>query len=134
MSLNAAAILEGRPIAALRISFADQRDRHRVVSHHSLTTLSKVALQPVHVAVPTIEDEERRTAVWDRLREAKLEERHQLVEVNGAPALDLLAERGIEIESMGRKPADDPEFFLAAGAAGILAGRLAVKDRGWRNR
>jgi hypothetical protein len=32
---------------------------------------------------------------------------------------------------MGRTPADDPEFFLAAGAAGVLAGRMAVRDRAW---
>ena len=27
---------------------------------------------------------------------------------------------------MGRSPDDDPAFFLAAGAAGVLAGRMAV--------
>jgi hypothetical protein len=132
MSLNAAAILEARAVAALRISFADARERHRVVSHHSLTALSKVALQPVHVAVPVMEHEERRAAVWDRLRQAGLEERHQLVEVNGAPALELLEQAGVEVRSMGRGPKDDPEFFLAAGAAGVLAGRMAAGDRAWR--
>jgi uncharacterized protein DUF3866 len=132
MSLNAAAILDGRPVAALRISFADGRERHRVVSHHSITALSKVVLQPVHVAVPAIEDDARRTAVWNRLRAAGLEERHQLVEVNGAPALEALAEAGVEVRSMGRGVNDDPEFFLAAGAAGILAGRMEARDRSWK--
>ena len=131
MSLNAAAILGGRPVAALRISFADPRARHRVVSHHVLTALARVAMAPVHVAVPVVADEGRRDAVWAALRQAKLEERHQLVEVTGQPALDLLAEHGIEAESMGRKVADDPEFFLAAGAAGVLAGRMAAADKGW---
>jgi len=132
MSLNAAAILGGRPVAALRMSFADSRERHREVSHHAITALSRVAVQPVHIAVPAIDEETRREAVWRRLREAKLEERHQLVEVTGQPALDLLAERGLEVESMGRTAADDPEFFLAAGAAGVLAGRMAAGDRAWR--
>jgi hypothetical protein len=132
MSLNAAAILEGRPIAALRVSFADARKRHRGVSHHSITALSRVALRPVHVAVPALDDEGRRTTVWDALRGAGLNRSHQLVEVTGQPALDLLAERGIPMESMGRSVADDPEFFLAAGAAGVLAGRLAAGDRAWR--
>lgn len=134
MSLNAAAILGGRPVAALRISFADARERHREVSHHSITTLSKVALVPVHVAVPAIEDEQRRRAIWDSLRRAKLEERHQLVEVTGQPALDLLVEQGVDIESMGRRPQEDPEFFLAAGAAGVLAGRMAAGDSAWREK
>jgi len=33
---------------------------------------------------------------------------------------------------MGRGVADDPEFFLAAGAAGVLAGRMAAGNRAWR--
>ena len=132
MSLNAAAILEGRPIAALRVSFADPRERHRGVSHHSITALSRVALRPVHVAVPTLADEGHRAEVWDALRRAGLDRSHQLVEATGQPALDLLAERGIVPESMGRSVADDPVFFRAAGAAGILAGRMAASDRAWR--
>jgi len=131
-SLNAAGVMRGRPIAALRISFADPRRRHRGVSHHSLTALSRVALAPAHVAVPAIEDDARRDAVWSALRHARLEERHHLVEVTGAPALDLLQDRGIEPESMGRGVADDPIFFLAAGAAGVLAGRMAAGGRAWR--
>ena len=34
-AINAAAVLKGQPVAALRVSEADQRDRHRGVSHHS---------------------------------------------------------------------------------------------------
>lgn len=132
MTLNAIAILGGRPVAALRVSFADPRDRHRGLSHHSITALSRVALVPVHVPVPALDDEGRRTRIWDSLREAGLEGRHQLVEVTGQPALDLLGERGIEPDSMGRKPSEDPEFFLAAGAAGVLAGRMAPGDNAWR--
>ena len=132
MALNAAAILGGRPVAALRLSFADPRDRHRGVSHHALTALSRVVLVPSHVAVPTVSDERRRSTVWDALKKARLEERHQLVEATGQPALDLLRERGIDVESMGRVVEEDPEFFLAGGAAGVLAGRIA-KGR-WRPR
>ncbi|MGH2573350.1 MAG: DUF3866 family protein [Actinomycetota bacterium] len=131
MALNAAAIIDGRPIAALRISFADPQAHHRVLSRHSITALGRVALVPVHVAVPALEEGPRREAMWNALRSANLEERHQLVEANGRPALDLLAELGIEPESMGRSVADDPEFFLAAGAAGVLAGRMSARDRAW---
>lgn len=134
MALNAVAILNGRPVAALRVSFADPRERHRGLSHHSITALSRVALVPVHVAVPALEDEVRRKVIWDSLRLAGLEGRHQLIETTGVPALDLLAEHDLEIDSMGRTPSDDPEFFLAAGAAGVLAGRMAVKDQAWRLR
>jgi hypothetical protein len=133
MSLNAATILGGRAIAALRISFADPRERHRGVSHHSITALARVALTPVHVAVPSLQEEARREEIWKALTDAGLAERHQLVEATGQPALDLLAERGIDAESMGRTIGEDPEFFLAAGAAGVLAGRMAEGDAAWNS-
>ncbi len=132
MSLNASAILHGRPVAALRVSFADPRPEHRGVSHHSITALSRVAMAGVHVAVPALEDATQREAVWTALRGAGLEDRHQLVEANGTPALEVLEGRGIRAESMGRTPADDPAFFLAAGAAGVLAARMSAGDRLWR--
>jgi hypothetical protein len=134
MSMNATAILGGRPVAALRVSFADPRERHRGVSHHSLTALGRVAQVPVHVAVPSLPDEARRATVWRALRAAGIEDRHQVVEVVGQPALDLLAERGVVPASMGRTIAEDPDFWLAAGAAGILAARMAARDRGWAER
>ena len=130
-SLNAAHTLGGRPVAALRVSFADERERHRGVSHHSLTILSEVCLVPATVAVPALE-EPQRTAVWDALREARLEERHQLVEAAGETALDALDDAGVAVESMGRTPAEDPAFFLAGGAAGIVAGRMAAGNRRWQ--
>jgi len=130
-SMNAAHTLGGRPVAALRIGFADPRERHRGVSHHSLTILSEVCLVPATVAVPVL-DEPHRSLVWDALRAARLEERHQLVEASGDVALDFLHDRGVEVESMGRRPSDDPAFFLAGGAAGVLAGRMAAGSRAWK--
>lgn len=131
MALQAAAILEGRPVAAVRINFADPSYRHHGLSPHSLTVLTRVASPGAHVAIPALEGE-RRELVWAAIRDAALEERHQVVEVTGRPALDLLAERGVEAETMGRKLQDEPEFFLAAGAAGVLAGRMAAGSARWK--
>jgi hypothetical protein len=72
-----------------------------------------------------------RNAVWDALRAAALEKRHQLVEADGRPALAELERAGVRSESMGRTAVDDPPFFLAAGAAGVLAGRMAAGARTW---
>jgi hypothetical protein len=131
-ALNAVEALGGRPVAALRISFTDERERHRVVSHHSLTILERVATVRVNVAVPALDDDAQRKSVWDALRARRLEDRHQLVEVDGRPAIHVLDEAGIEVTSMGRSVADDPAFFLAAGAAGVLAGRMAARSRRYR--
>lgn len=130
-ALNAADTLGGRPVAALRVSFVDARERHRGLSHHSLTILDRVCTASVHVAVPVLEREAERRAVWDALRGRGLEDRHRLVEADGRPALDELSRRELDVESMGRSPTDDPAFFLAAGAAGVLAGRMATRSRDW---
>ena len=131
-ALIAAEALEGVPVAALRVSFAEARPRHGVVSHHSLTILEKVCTVGANVAVPVLDDARERDAVWEALRARKLEERHQLIEVDGRPALAKLDELDFDLESMGRTAKDDPAFFLAAGAAGVLAGRLAASSRRWR--
>ena len=131
-ALNAVDALRGRPVAALRISFRDERERHRGVSHHSLTILDRIATARADVAVPALDDEAQRTAVWDALRARGLEDRHQLVEVDGRPALEALREAAVEVTSMGRSAGDDPAFFLAAGAAGVLAGRMAARSRSYR--
>jgi len=130
-AMNAAAALGGRPLPALRVSFADERARHRGLSHHSVTILRDVCMVETNVAVPTLPSEQR-AAVWDALRAAKLEQRHHLVEVDGRPGIDGLATAGVSVRTMGRGPDDDPAFFLAAGAAGVLAGRMAVGGRRWR--
>ncbi len=131
-AMMAARTLKGRPVAALRISFADQRERHRGVSHHSVTILRDVCAVDVNVAVPSL-GEPQRQVVWDALREARLEERHQLVEADGRPALAELERRDVTVRSMNRSAADDPAFFLAAGAAGVLAGRMAASSRRYRD-
>jgi hypothetical protein len=125
--VNAAHCLGGRPVAALRISFADLRPRHRGVSHHTRTALGTVALASAEVAVPTLEGSARQ-AVWTALHESGIAARHRLHEIDGEPALRLLAELDMELCTMGRGVAEDREFFLAAGSAGVLAGRIAKGD------
>ena len=61
-AVNAAGVLRGRPVAALRVSAADARERHRGVSHHSLTALGRVALVPADVVVPLLPGPVRRAA------------------------------------------------------------------------
>lgn len=130
-ALNAVEALGGRAVAALRVSFADPRERHRGLSHHSLTILERVATCRANVVVPVLDGAER-DAVWDALRARRLEDRHQLIEADGRPAMEAMERAGVEVESMGRAPADDPAFFLSAGAAGVVAARMAAGAAAWR--
>jgi hypothetical protein len=124
-AVNAAGALGGRPVACLRLSGADRRERHRGVSHHSLTALGRLALARCAVAVPALADPELAELVGRQLDEAGVAGRHQLVPVAAPDAGKLLAAWGLEVTSMGRGPEEDPLFFAAAAAAGTLAGRLA---------
>ena len=63
--------------------------------------------------------------MWSALRALEPRAPLAFVEADGGAALSLLEDHGVRIESMGRGPEDDPAFFLAAGAAGDVAGRLA---------
>jgi len=121
--INAVSILGGQPIAIPRISFADPRDRHRGVSHHTLTALGKVALREAIVALPEMPVLEY-SLVREQLAGEGIFSRHKVVTVDGNPALRFLSQHGISLHSMGRTPVDDPVFFLTAGAAGQVAAQL----------
>ncbi|MGH2739360.1 MAG: DUF3866 family protein [Actinomycetota bacterium] len=132
VALNAVSSLKGRPIASLRLNFADPAYRHHGLSPHSLTVLRDVVLAPVAVAMPVLPDDRRRE-VFAALRDARIEDRHHVVEVSGEPALELLRDRGVEAESMGRRLEEEPALFLAAGAAGVLGARMAAGTARWKH-
>jgi hypothetical protein len=124
--INAVNILGGRAVAIPRLSFADPRERHRGVSHHTLTALGRVALTPATVVLPVLPADQTQL-IDSQLRLAEIGRRHTLETADGQPALDYLAAAGISVRSMGRGPADDPAFFLAAGAAGCRAAEMAAE-------
>ncbi|CAA9212428.1 MAG: FIG00517240: hypothetical protein [uncultured Acidimicrobiales bacterium] len=97
--VDAAAVLGGRGVVAVRYSDADARARHRGVSHHTSTALELCHSAPV---VPSPDG----------------------VEVPDVGAL--LRSRGLKVTTMGRGPEHDPAFFQWAGAAGVVAARLSL--------
>jgi Protein of unknown function (DUF3866) len=121
-ALDAAGALGGWPVAALRISFADERPRHRGLSHHSTTALTIGARAPCTVVIPFLE-EVQREEVLAALSSSGVAGRHAIVEAEGGPGLDFLERRGVVASSMGRGVTDTPELFLAAAAAGRVAAR-----------
>jgi Protein of unknown function (DUF3866) len=101
---NAAAALGGAPIVAVRLSEADERDRHRGPSHHTraiaeLTRGATTFAWPTGLEAPD----------WLPAHE----------EVDVAEWRDACV--GLPLSYMGRGPDEDPWFFAAAFAAGKLA-------------
>ncbi|HLF39946.1 MAG TPA: DUF3866 family protein, partial [Acidimicrobiia bacterium] len=118
--LDAASALGGVPIAALRASFADPRERHRGLSHHSATTLRLACRSRVSIALPLVGGPEEARLRAD-LAAAGLDARHEIVEVEPPDVLELFARHDLAVASMGRPAAADPVLFACAAAAGALA-------------
>jgi hypothetical protein len=91
-----------------------------------LVALGRAALARAAVIVPRMADD-RTQQVRERLEAADIPTRHDVVVESGEAGLAELAERGVDVKSMGRSVADDPEFFLAAAAAGEYAAGLVER-------
>lgn len=104
---NTARALDGLPVLAARVSDADPRDRHHGVSHHTAAVVELAFGWPV-VAWPR---------GWD-----PPEGIDALAEVDTAGWREACA--GLPLSHMGRGPEEDPRFFEAAYAAGVLARTL----------
>ena len=120
-AINAAAALGGRPVASLRLSDADLRERHQGISHHSLTAYGQVALAPADVAVPVLPD-----PLGSRIaaEAAPLAARHRLVPVPVDGLEEALRTCPVTLSTMGRALDADLAYFLAAAAAGRHAAGL----------
>ena len=122
-AVNAAAVLDGRPVASLRVSFADPRERHQGVSHHSLTAYGQVALAGADVVVPALQEPQAARVASDV---APLAARHRLITVPVNGLEEALRASPVALSTMGRSLDEDLEYFLAAAAAGAHAARLCV--------
>jgi hypothetical protein len=121
-AVNAVAVLGGRPVASLRISDADPRERHRGISHHSLTSYGRVALARADVVLPDLAGD---FGTQITAAAAPLAARHNLVRVSVAGLADVLRACPVPLSTMGRGLDQDPAYFLAAAAAGRHAAVLA---------
>jgi hypothetical protein len=101
-------------LLSARMSGADPRERHRPVSHHTLTVLTML-LAPVVIPVPSGNRDV--SEVLDRVSGARHELRELPVDLAGYEASRLPS------RTMGRTIAEDPLFFAAALAAGAALRR-----------
>lgn len=104
-ALDAAAWLGGRPVACVRASSGDARERHQGLSHHTVTALDATR-SSVDVPVPG------ELAPVDGL------DRHRWITVDPGPIEQHLADRNLSVTTMGRGPDQDRLFFRATASAG----------------
>jgi len=127
-AVNAVSILGGRPVAALRVSGVDPRERHRGISHHSLTAYGRVALRRADVPLPDLASLDTELAALVAADVELLRGRHDIVDVDVTGLADAVAAAPVGARSMGRGPADDPAYFLTCAAAGRHAAALLASS------
>jgi hypothetical protein len=110
-SAHAALALGCPTVLVARMSSGDPRERHRGISHHTITVL-ELLLARVIVALPAGAE-----------RELPDDYRHEIRRVHvDLPGYEA---SGLPARTMGRGLREDPEFFAAALAAGGALGELA---------
>lgn len=124
-AINAAAVLGGRPVAALRVSQADPRERHCGISHHSMTAYGRVALRGADV-VTLAGPQEPWPLVRRQAGELCAPGLHRLVELPADGLREALETVPVRLSTMGRGLAEDPAAFLASAAAGAHAAGLTA--------
>ncbi len=126
--LNAVDSLGGTPLAIPRISFADSRDRHKGISHHTITVLSRVCR--AKAMVPLADMEENQLAyVLEQLRKARLFERYDFTLENADDSLAIMKSSGQKLTTMGRTIDEDKEFYLNLGAGALTAIKLIQGEK-----
>ncbi len=124
-ALHAAHVLGGRPVAGLRVSEGDRRDRHRGISHHSTTAYGRALLAPAVVPVPALPGE-----IGDLVRAQAAQlaagsaARLELVTVAVDGLRAALETCPVPLSTMGRGLEADAAAFLSAAAAGRYAASL----------
>ncbi|HOX28833.1 MAG TPA: DUF3866 family protein, partial [bacterium] len=123
--VNATAALKGTPIVIPRLGFADKRERHKGISHHTINALALAALAKAIVALPKLEFEEQEF-IDRQLINSKISEKHEIVYEQGEIGIEGIDEYGIKVKTMGRGPEEEPAFFLACGAAAVKAVNIRI--------
>ncbi|MGO4888307.1 DUF3866 family protein [Anaerobacillus sp. MEB173] len=111
--------LSGTPVWIPRLSFSDGRERHKGISHHTLTPLEKFTFVKSVVPLPTLK-KDWLTKLQKQVE--PLQEKGHQIEFEKQNDLETYIELTIKnypfpLKTMGREYKDDPSFFLGVAAA-----------------
>ncbi|WP_282935714.1 DUF3866 family protein [Paenibacillus sp. RC67] len=127
--LNAVGALQGMPIALPRISFADARERHRGISHHTLTVLSDLTQIRAFVPLPIL-DGEQSERIRNQVLESQIAYKHSLiwqVPLTKKQWQCAVESYRLPIASMGRGLLEDPAFWSAVGVSANFAWHYSTR-------
>ncbi len=107
--------LNGTPFIVPRISFKDSRERHRGISHQTLTVLTKICNTNGKLIIPKLSDD-KDELISKQLLDNKLFDRYEIIREIGTDIVDALNYFDLNITTMGRGIKEDIDYFIALGA------------------
>lgn len=125
--LDAVKKLGGNPIAIPRISFADKRERHNGISHHSITIFKEIVNVDITIPISNYESE-KLNKIREQIEENDLN-RHNIVYIDNKNTKEDLDYFGLKVRTMGRNYEQDTEFFEAASSAAYYLMEVCDGDR-----
>lgn len=117
--LDSAHVLGGYTYGVLRASAADPRERHRGISHHSITTFSQATHQRHKLTY--VSDHELSSTIEGQINNSGLDRKHEVSGHASVGIVDMMEAHDLHISSMGRSARDDELFFESAA---ITAARV----------
>ncbi|NLO22103.1 MAG: DUF3866 family protein [Syntrophomonadaceae bacterium] len=126
--LNAVESLQGIPIAVPRISFADARERHRGISHHTLTVLKRICRVEAILPLPELEVG-KMSYILEQMSKEELWESYICCLERVESFQYILNNSPVKLSTMGRGLQEEPEFFQALLAAARVAERVLRGER-----
>jgi len=99
-----------------RIGFHDSRERHRGLSHHTLTVLAELLNKPVNITLPWMDRASMRLVIGQALKSG-IGKAHNLAITEGSYIGRAMEAFGLDTKTMGRSILEEPYFYYAIGAA-----------------
>lgn len=112
--IDAVDILGGQSFFIPRISFADARQRHQGISHHSLTILGQIANRKTKIVFNSLYEKEKLDIIKNQIKINFIDKKHEIYFEEYADTKNDLDKYSLKVSTMGRKFEEDQEFFEAA--------------------
>lgn len=115
--LDAIVKFGGNAISIPRVSFKDDRPRHRGISHHTITVLKEIVNNKVKIVFPTLEKEKSRI-IEKQLIENQIYNLHDVYYFKGDVIQAAIKNYDLNPVTMGRNFEQNKEFYYTMGAVG----------------
>lgn len=112
--------LSGFAAIVPRISFADMRERHHGISHHTITVLKQLCWSRVNLALPILHNMEYNMQLEKQIIENKISSLHNITYVDCDDADTIYNSNSSYLKKMGRGYREDREYFLSCAATAKL--------------